>query len=91
MRLKFVMPDDPLRRIAIYQEQLRQINDELPKILLQKMQISQEMLILRAREKAGHEVGSEISACHRKELHVRMAELAAGRQRKKLQEAISLL
>lgn len=89
MRLKYKLPDDPAKRIAIWTDQLNELAGELSKIRVSKMQIAQNMLILRAREAAGQEVGSEISACRRQELHTRMGELAAMRQKEKLENAIT--
>lgn len=86
MRLKYVLPANP---IPIWQEQLQQVNEERSKLAIHKMKVAQDMMVLRARERAGQAVGSEISACHRVELHVRMAELAADRQKNALEAAIS--
>lgn len=89
MRTKFRLPEDPLQRAALWQKMLSEVDGELSNVAILKMQIAQDMAALQIRAMKGEELGTEISACHKRELQARMAELALGQQKEELSRAIS--
>jgi len=68
--------------------QLSQVEMVLKEVQKQKIAINSEMINLKVREIQGENLGTEISACHRKELENRMGELALLKQKIKLKESI---
>jgi hypothetical protein len=68
--------------------QLSQVEMVLKEVRKAKIAINSEMINLKVREIQGENLGTEISACHRKELENRMGELALLEQKKKLEEFI---
>jgi hypothetical protein len=89
MKSKFILPDDPKQKLDIHQESLEQVKLVQKEVLNQKIQVNQEIIGLRLRQiQEKIELRTELSACKKKELNIRMAELALEKQRKSLEEDI---
>jgi hypothetical protein len=90
MKHKFVLPNDPEKRVQIWNESLEQVEIAQKEVAQEKIKVNQEIINLKLRQiQEGIELTSELSACHKRELDVRKVELALIRQRKKLEEAIA--
>jgi hypothetical protein len=90
MKLKFVFPDDPKQRLIIYRDSLEQVLKVQSEVKQQQIQANQEFIDLKLRSiRTGEDLGTEISACKKKELNIKMAILALAEQRKSLEEAIA--
>jgi hypothetical protein len=83
MKRKYKIPDKD-----DWKYQLSQVDMVLKEVRNQKIVINNEMINLKVREIQGENLGTETSACHRKELENRMGELALLKQKKKLEDAI---
>jgi hypothetical protein len=89
MRQIYQLPDDLQQKIAIWSEQLARLQAAQKEAIADKIAINNDMIALQVRAFRGEEVGSEMSACHKRELENRMGSLAMMKQKERLLEAIS--
>ena len=89
MRQIYILPEDQNQRIAVWTEQLGRLQAAQKEAIQERIAINNDMIALQVRAFQGEEVGSEMSACHKRELENRMGTLAMKKQKERLLEAIS--